>query len=167
MDNILNEMGDKWGTLNKAQQTALAQTVAGVRQYNQLISLMDNWDKGDSDSFQANLKTVEKAEGALDEQADIYAESWEAASDRVRAAAEVIYSNLINDEFFIDLLDFGADALTTIDKIMDSLGGMPGILSVISAIILKTFRGKIVDEIEGMTSALVGLADMEGAKAKS
>ena len=64
-------------------------------------------------------------------------------------------------------MDFGADALTTIDKIMDSLGGMPGILSVISAIILKTFRGKIVDEIEGMTSALVGLADMEGAKGKS
>ena len=167
MDNILNEMGDKWDTLNKAQQTALAQTVAGVRQYNQLISLMDNWDKGDSDSFQANLKTVEKAEGALDEQADIYAESWEAASDRVRAAAEAIYSNLINDEFFIDLLDFGADALTTIDKIMDSLGGMPGILSVISAIILKTFRGKIVDEIEGMTNALVSLTDMEGAKMKS
>ena len=40
---------------------------------------MGNWDKEDSDSFSANLKTVEGAEGALDEQADIYAECWEAA----------------------------------------------------------------------------------------
>jgi len=44
MDNILNEMGAKWETLSKDQQVALAQTVAGVRQYNQLVSLMDNWD---------------------------------------------------------------------------------------------------------------------------
>ena len=35
MDTILNEMGEKWGTLNKDQQVALAQTVAGVRQYSQ------------------------------------------------------------------------------------------------------------------------------------
>jgi TP901 family phage tail tape measure protein len=44
MDNILDEMGAKWETLSKDQQVALAQTVAGVRQYNQLVSLMDNWD---------------------------------------------------------------------------------------------------------------------------
>jgi TP901 family phage tail tape measure protein len=44
MDNILDEMGAKWETLSKDQQVALAQTVAGVRQYNQLVSLMDSWD---------------------------------------------------------------------------------------------------------------------------
>jgi len=33
MDTILDEMGSKWNDLNSAQQTALAQTVAGVRQY--------------------------------------------------------------------------------------------------------------------------------------
>jgi len=44
MNTLLDEMGAKWGTLAKDEQLALAQTVAGVRQYNQLISLMDNWD---------------------------------------------------------------------------------------------------------------------------
>jgi TP901 family phage tail tape measure protein len=44
MDLILEDMGSKWDDLSKAQQVALAQTVGGVRQYNQLISLMDNWD---------------------------------------------------------------------------------------------------------------------------
>jgi len=53
---------------------ALAQTVGGVRQYNNLIALMDNWD-----FMQENLATARGSEGALQEQADIYAESWEAA----------------------------------------------------------------------------------------
>jgi TP901 family phage tail tape measure protein len=34
MDDILDEMASKWQTLAKDQQIALAQTVAGVRQYN-------------------------------------------------------------------------------------------------------------------------------------
>jgi TP901 family phage tail tape measure protein len=62
MDNILNEMGDKWDTLNKAQQTALAQTVAGVRQYNQLVALMDNYD-----FYEKNLFSAQNAEGSLNE----------------------------------------------------------------------------------------------------
>jgi len=44
MDEILDEIGAKWNTIGKDQQIALAQTVAGVRQYNQFIALMDNWD---------------------------------------------------------------------------------------------------------------------------
>ena len=38
MDVILNEMGSKWQTLNKDQQVALAQNVAGIRQYTQLVA---------------------------------------------------------------------------------------------------------------------------------
>ena len=101
MDNILNEMGDKWGTLNKAQQTALAQTVAGVRQYNQLISLMDNWDH-----FEINLDLALNADGSLEDQYAIYEESWEAASKRMKAATQDMYDSLINDEAFIKLTDF-------------------------------------------------------------
>ena len=41
MDDLLDEMGTKWTTLGKDQQLALAQTVAGVRQYTQLVALMD------------------------------------------------------------------------------------------------------------------------------
>jgi hypothetical protein len=69
----------------------LARTVAGVRQYTHLINLMNEWNSGDSDSMMANLQTIEGSEGVLTAQADIYAESWEAARDRVRASAENIY----------------------------------------------------------------------------
>jgi len=100
MNIILDEMGSKWETLSKDQQLALAQTVAGVRQYTQLVALMDNWDY-----FQENLKVAYKSTGELNKQAEIYAESWEASGDRVQAAWEGIYDSLIDEEFFIKLND--------------------------------------------------------------
>ena len=65
MDSILDEMASKWDTLSNAQQVALAQTVAGVRQYTHLINLMNEWNSGDSDSMMANLSTIEGSEGTL------------------------------------------------------------------------------------------------------
>jgi TP901 family phage tail tape measure protein len=150
MDNILDELGAKWDTLNKSQQVALAQTVAGVRQYNQLISLMDNWDKGDSDSFQANLVTAKTSTGALQKQADIYAESWEAAQDRVRAAAEGVYKALLNDDFFIDMLNSIEKVIGFVDHLIDNLGGLKGVLAAIGAIMTKVFSDQIAQGITNM-----------------
>lgn len=150
MDSILDEMGSKWETLNKAQQTALAQTVAGTRQYTQLVALMDNWDKGDSDSMQANLSTAYGSSGALQEQADIYAESWEAAQDRVTAAAEKIYNALLNDDFFIDILNGFEKVLTFVDQLIDNLGGLRGVLLALGAIVTKVFSAQISQGLTDM-----------------
>lgn len=150
MDAILDEMGSKWEGLNKDQQVALAQTVAGVRQYNQLISLMDNWNNGDNDSFQANLNTSYNAAGTLDEQADIYAESWEAARDRVTAAAESIYQSLIDDDMFIGILNGFEKILNYIDLTIDSLGGLEGVLFTVGAILTKTFSQQMAQGIRNM-----------------
>ena len=150
MDDILNEMGAKWETLNNAQQTALAQTVAGVRQYNQLIALMDNWDSGDKDSMMANLETSYTATGTLQEQADIYAESWEAAQDRVRAAAESIYSSLMDEDFFIGALKGIEKILTGVDSFIDSLGGLKGVLSTVGVLLTKTFSEQMAQGLRNM-----------------
>ena len=148
MDNILDEMAAKWDTLAKDQQIALAQTVAGVRQYNQLISLMDNWNAGDSDSMVANLNTSYNASGTLTEQADIYAESWEAAQKRVTAAAEEIYNELLNDKFFIELNNGFAGFLNIISDTIGALGGLPGVLSVASTIMFKMFGKDMAKAID-------------------
>ena len=138
MDSILNDMGRKWDTLGKAEQTALAQTVAGVRQYTHLMSLMENWDK-----FKSNLTTAEGASGALDEQAKIYEESWEAASKRVQAAAEGIFDSLINDEFFIDLNDALAETLSGLDSFIEKMGGIKNIIIGVGGLLLSNLSNEI------------------------
>lgn len=150
MDRILDEMAAKWENLSKVQQTALAQTVAGVRQYNQLVALMENWHANDADSMITNLNTAYSSSGALQEQADIYAESWEAASDRVRAAAEHIYSSLINDEFFIDLLSGFEKVLETIGGVVDGLGGLKGIIGIVGSVFLTAFAKEMPEALDNL-----------------
>lgn len=152
MDEILEEIGAKWGTIHKDQQIALAQTVAGVRQYTQFIALMDNWD-----FMQENLDTVAKASGTLDEQAQIYAESWEAARKRVKAAAEGIYQDLLKDDFFIWLTDAFGSILEFIDKIIDSLGGLSGVLPGIAILVNKIFGDKIIAGAQTLAHNLMNL----------
>ena len=96
-DIILEEIGAKWKTLDRDQQVALAQTVAGLRQYNQFAALMDNYD------YYEKYKEIAEtgSAGTLQKQQDIYAESWEGASKRVKAAMEGIYQAVLDDSFFI------------------------------------------------------------------
>ena len=112
-------------------------------QYNQLIALMDNWDRGDSDSMKANLNTAYGATGTLDKQAEIYAQSWEAAEKRVRAAAEGIYQSLLDDDFFIDLNNGFANLLGGLDLFIDKAGGLKTIILGVSSILLANFSSKI------------------------
>jgi TP901 family phage tail tape measure protein len=134
MDKILDEIGARWESLAKSEQVALAQAVAGIRQYNQLVSLMDNWDY-----FQENLSVARNAEGTLDEQAKIYAESWEAAQDRVKAALESIYTDLFKDEMFIDGLNAISGFLELLDAVIDRVGGLHGVLSTLGVVLTKVF----------------------------
>ena len=170
MDIILDEMAAKWDTLSKAQQAALAQTVAGTRQYTQLVALMNNWDNGDNDSMTANLETSYKATGALQEQADIYAESWEAAQDRVTAAAEHIYSSLLNDEFFIDLLNGFEKVLETVSGLIDGLGGLKGVVGIVGSVFLTNFAKKMpeaLDNLKQNVMVFTGQANKEMQKVQS
>jgi TP901 family phage tail tape measure protein len=45
MGTVMEEIGEKWKNLTTEQQIYVAQTMAGQRQYSNLISLFDNFDK--------------------------------------------------------------------------------------------------------------------------
>lgn len=149
MDDLLEEMGSKWNTIDKSQQVALAQQVAGVRQYTQLIALMDHFDY-----YKENLERAQNADGSLTKQADIYAESWEAASKRVKASLETIYNNLLDDNFFIGLADGAADLLNVLNGIVKSLGGAKGLLLGISTIVLTKMRPEITKGIQDIAYSI-------------
>lgn len=154
MDAILDEMGSKWESLNAAQQTALAQTVAGVRQYTQLISLMENWNSGDEDSFQANLNTARTSSGALNEQYEVYAEGWEAASDRVRTAFEDIYQTLLDDDAFIGILNTLEKIVNYFDLLIDNAGGLGGVLTTLGAILTRVFSNQLASTLSNMVYSI-------------
>lgn len=142
MDDILDDTGDKWQTLSKDQQVALAQAVGGVRQYTQFIALMDNWD-----FMKENLETAKNATGELQKQADIFAESWEAARKNVKASAEGITQSLIDEDFWIDATNGFADFLKVLDSVVKGLNGLKGILSILGVLAFKLYGNKMSNGI--------------------
>ena len=149
MNIILDEMMNKWDGLSRAEQVALAQTVGGVRQYTQLINLMEN-----KDYFRELVGVAKNSEGTLQEQADIYAESWEASKKRVQASLEEIYKQLVDDKFFIGLNDTLSDTVNLASALTKAMGGLPGVLSVVSTLMLKSFGPDIVNNMQRMASNL-------------
>lgn len=160
MDGILDDTASRWDKLSNAQQMALAQTVAGVRQYTTFVNLMENW--GD---FSENLDTAYGATGALEEQADIYAESWKAARDRVRAAAEDIYDSLINPDFYIGLDNIITPVLGGIADIVDSMGGLKGILLTVSSLTTTIYGDKMAQSLRNMAANIGFLANSDAQRA--
>lgn len=145
MDAIIDELGPKWKNLADDQKMALAQTVAGVRQYSQFMALMNNYDY-----FKENVGVAEQSTGTLEKQAEIYAESWEAAQKRVRAAAEGVYQDLIDDKFFISLNNGLADIISGLDAFIEKAGGLKTIIMALSGVILTNFSNKIPDAIKNV-----------------
>lgn len=138
MDDILDELGAKWDQIDRGTQVAVAQAVGGTRQYQQLIAILDNWDY-----MQKNLNVAAGSEGTLSRQAEIYAKSWEAAKNRVKASAEEIYKTLLNDQFFISITNGFSKFLNVISELLDGLGGVKGLLLTISSIIVTRYMAEL------------------------
>ena len=150
MDTILDELGKKWNSISETQQIALAQTVAGFRQYTQFMSLMNNYDK-----VLQNEKIAEGSSGTLQEQADTYAESWEAAQKRVKAAAQGLYDDLLDDKFFIGLNNVFADLLTGLSNFIKGIGGLKGVLMGVGSLVLNYISDKIQPALSNLKNTAI------------
>lgn len=145
MGDIITDLGNKWQYMTEAQKTAIAQVVAGKRQYTQLMALFENWDM-----YNQNLNIANNADGSLQEMADIYAESWEAASARAKAAMEDLYSSLLNDKLFIGLTNTFAELLNVVDTLVESFGGGFGVLATLGGVLLNLYGTRLTGAIKDL-----------------
>ena len=147
MDSILDDLASKWDTLSRAQKNALAQTVGGVRQYNNLISLMDNYD-----AFQGFAQGAADSEGFLNKQNTVYLESWYAAMDQLEASWEKIYGILIDDKLIITITKGLASIVDSVGTLTQNLGGLSTLLPVIATLVMSIAGDKVVSNVNRIAS---------------
>lgn len=145
MDDILDEMGAKWSTLNKDQQVALAQAVAGVRQYNQLMALMNNWS-----DMEINVERATNAAGTLNKQQDVYMESTKAHLEQLGTAAERVMDAFIDNKGMNDLIDDATSLTTLFANFVESLGGGANMLKMFGSIGTQVFSSQIATGISNI-----------------
>lgn len=142
MGSVIEEIGGKWQSMSREQQIALSQIMAGTRQYNNLLSLFDNWDM-----YTKALDTSAKSAGTLQKQQDIYMESTQAHLNQLRAASEDLYDSLLDPKGINPVID----GLTTITNLMsnfvDSIGGGGNVLLALGSIGTKVFSQQLATGI--------------------
>lgn len=140
--DIINEIGNNWNNLSREQQVALAQTMAGARQYNNLLALFDNWDM-----YTDALKTSANAAGTLNKQNETYLESTEAHLKQLTAAQEKFQDSLLNASTINDVSDALSGLFDILSKITDSIGGGKGVLLELGAILTRIFNKQIAENL--------------------
>lgn len=159
MDEILDELGDKWKLLGRDQQVALAQAVGGVRQYQQFIALADNWSE-----VQKNIEIARKSDGTLAKQQAIWSQSFEAATKRVEEAKKQLYEDLVNDNALIKLNDIFTGLLQGIGNVIKDAGGIVPIIMMIIALLSNTLMPLVKNGINRLKN---NIAVLSGAAQRS
>lgn len=143
MGDVIEEVGNKWKTYSREQQVALAQTMAGTRQYNNLVSLFDNWSM-----YTEALDTSKNSAGELQRQQDIYMESTEAHLQQLATEAEKTYNILFDDSAVKTMTSALTNMLSVLNSLFTGLGGGTSALTAIGLGAVNMFSGQISEELE-------------------
>lgn len=142
MGEVITEIGENWQNMSREQQLALSQTVAGTRQYNNLLALFDNWDM-----YTDALNTSAHAAGTLQKQQDIYMESTEAHLKTLRAETQRTYDLLVDTESINPIIDLFTDALDGVNDFIEGLGGGTTALVYFGSVAANIFNKQIGEGI--------------------
>lgn len=151
MGDVIEEIGGKWKSLTREQQTSLAQTIAGTRQYSRMMALFDNWEM-----YERAMTTSVNAAGTLSAQQAIYLDSLEAHLEKLSTTAEDLYSSLFDEETLKDFIDGLTVAVQGIDNFVEGIGGMKGVLLGAGVVFTRVMHGQIVSSISQATENLLG-----------
>lgn len=149
MDAILDEIASKWNALNEVEQSALATTIAGIRQRENFLVLMNNYDE----VLKAQTISAESA-GLAQQRYSIYLDSVEASVNKLTAAWEKMVASTGSSKTTKSFIDFG----TMLIKIVDEIG----ILNI-AIVVLATYLGvKFVSVVALASKAIEGLIALFG-----
>ena len=142
MGEVIEEIGGKWQSMTREQQISLSQTMAGTRQYNNLLSLFDNWEM-----YTEALQTSTNAAGTLQHQQDIYMESTRAHLKQLKAEAEETYNTLLDADAINTFADIFTYAIGEFNDFINGLGGGTEAFIKFGAIAVNIFNQQIARSI--------------------
>lgn len=133
MGALFDLLGDKWNEYSTATRSELATTIAGVRQRDKFLVLMNNYNR----ALELSTVSTESA-GSAQEKYNIYLESTEAKINKMESAwTELTQATLSSGmvEFFIELA-------TSILKMQTAMGGLVPLITTTIGLfmIIKNYK---------------------------
>ena len=147
---ILTELAEKWNILDINQKRAITSQLAGTRQANRLLALMENWDM-----FEQYRDYAQNSSNALEEQNDIYLQSVEAAKNRMQTAWDSFWLSLFDEDTLKGAYNFIADIVNLFSEATNSAGGLLAVVRSISGVLSRTVGKQLGQYFGSLTEARV------------
>lgn len=166
-DDVLDNLADKWSSLNQVQQNELSKAFAGVRQQEVFRTLMENYDR-----VKKYTKLAEDSAGTAEKKFnDNYLSSLEAKTQSLKASLESLSSSLISDDMYAGVLD-GTKAIVDFTEKTQILKGTLAGLGTAGGIFafqkIGSWVGEAVKEFSNLGTAMdmlkSGSVDTSGFK---
>ena len=159
MYDVISELANKWTKLDNVEQNWVATSVAGTRQRETFLTLMENWDRAVTLST-----TALNSEGMAMDKMSIYLESIEANLNKLKAAVE----DLLYSEEIVNVINLVIKAITRlvegISWLIDKLGGVNSAVLATVAIFLKLKSAiNIAKDTEKVSGALKVFSEIAGS----
>ena len=134
IEDVLDELAEKWDTLDDVSRNAVASAFAGVRQRESFNILLSNWDR-----VKELTEESANAAGTADEKYSAYMDSMEAATKRLQNAWEGFTQSLETSTVMKWLTNMSALLVENADKLKLVI---TGIAAASSARIFDFFTNK-------------------------
>ena len=111
LEDVFDELGPKWQSLDRNTQAYLGTIIAGTRQQSRFITLMQNWDRV--------LDLAAESENSAGMQALMHAkamESLESSTQRAKVAWQEFVSNIADSKVFKTFIDMWTQFLNRFNK---------------------------------------------------
>ena len=148
VSDVLTDLATKWDDLTTAEQSYVASSLAGKRQANVLIALMQNYDE-----YYKEMENYANGAGSALRENEIYLDSWEAKTKMLKATWTEFVSGLIDTRLVKGGLDV---AIKAVDLLNNNLV-QTGILAVAAAKILDPLIAKFLASGFAQSIGLTGL----------
>lgn len=123
-EDVLDDLGKKWDTLNSNQQAAIAKALAGTRQQSRLIAMMSDYERV-TELQQVSLRSA----GATAAQMDTYMGGMEAALNKLNNAWEKIVTTITESDVIISIIDQITNVLNGLGDFLAN-GGINTVLTI-------------------------------------
>ena len=142
-EEVLDELGKKWDTLNKNQQAAIAKALAGTRQQARLIAMMEDYERV------TELQEIsQRSAGATAAQAGVYLEGMEASLNKIQVAWEKIVMTVTDSEVIIGVVSTIGDILEAVGDFLSTDFGLVATLTTVLTILTSTLATKISENMQ-------------------
>ncbi|MDD4298635.1 MAG: phage tail tape measure protein, partial [Bacilli bacterium] len=143
--DVLDDVGKNWDEFNEVEQNAIATTFAGVRRREQFLVLMQNY--GTALKY---AETAMNSTGTAMRKFEIYQESIEAKTNKLRTAFELLSTKTLNSGLIKGIVDLSTEILTLINNV----GGLIPVLTSVGLIWLG-WKTSIVPTLIGQIQMLI------------